>query len=81
MDSVPSDVSLTFNFDVVAGSTISISADGMEVGTGEVIIGIDSLILGRAIRAGSPNGLYTVKYTACWPDNTCHDGQLQFFVQ
>jgi hypothetical protein len=26
-------------------------------------------------------GLYLVKYTACWPDGSCHDGQFAFAVK
>lgn len=34
----------------------------------------------RKMDSSAPDGLYTVTYNACWPDNTCHDGKFQFAI-
>jgi methionine-rich copper-binding protein CopC len=82
LSSVPSKVELTFNFDVATPSVISIiGPDGENYATGETKIGTDILSLYVAMDPEAPDGLYTVNYTACWPDQTCHDGKFQFALQ
>lgn len=81
LDAAPGQVSITFNFDLAPPSSISITKDGQEVGTGSTVISPDKLVLSKALAANPGAGIYTVTYTACWPDTSCHDGQFQFGVQ
>jgi methionine-rich copper-binding protein CopC len=81
LDAVPSEVALTFNFDLSEVSTISITKDGKEYGTGAVSFGADKLSMRKAIASSGGSGVYTVNYTACWPDGSCHDGHFQFGVK
>jgi len=81
LDSAPSEISITFNFDLSSMSTISVTKDGQEVSSGDVKISADKLVLSKTLTSDSGKGLYTVKYSACWPDGSCHDGQFQFGVK
>jgi methionine-rich copper-binding protein CopC len=80
LNSAPDKVTITFNFDLSPSSSISVIKDGKEVSTGATLISQDKLVLTKAISSQSA-GLYTVKYNACWPDGSCHDGQFQFGVK
>jgi hypothetical protein len=59
----PARVNISFNFDVVPHSDITVSRDGVDVTGGPVVIAADKLS------------------TACWPDQSCHDGSFGFTVQ
>ena len=76
----PVNVVINFNFDLAAPSAISITKDGKEYGTGELIIDSNKLSMRRDFDASAPDGLYTVAYNACWPDRSCHDGHFQFAI-
>jgi methionine-rich copper-binding protein CopC len=77
----PGSVAITFNFDLAAPSSISIKHDGREYGSGETLISSNKLTLSRQLSADLPNGLYDVRYRACWPDKSCHDGFFQFAIK
>lgn len=77
---VPINVVINFNFDLSTISTISILKDGQEYGTGSTTVDANKLALRRTMNPDSPDGTYTVKYNACWPDNSCHDGQFEFVI-
>ncbi len=77
---VPMTVVIDFNFDLSTKSAISILKDDQEYGTGAATVDANKLALRRAMDPNSPDGTYTVKYTACWPDNSCHDGNFQFAI-
>jgi len=76
----PANVVINFNFDLAPPSTISIVSNGKEYGTGETRIDDGKLMMSRAVDPKAPKGLYEVSYTACWPDQTCHDGNFQFAI-
>lgn len=76
----PTNVVIDFNFDLARPSTIAIKHNGQEYGAGETTIDKNKLTLRRAMDPASPDGLYSVAYQACWPDNSCHDGRFQFAV-
>ncbi len=78
---VPVNVVLDFNFDVAKPSSIEILKDGVDYSVGETTIDANKLTLRRAMKSDSPDGLYTVKYIACWPDTSCHDGSFQFEIE
>lgn len=77
---VPVSVVVDFNFDLANGSSISISREGKDYGTGPTIIDNNRLAMRRIMDPESPDGIYTVLYKACWPDRTCHDGFYQFAI-
>lgn len=77
---VPVNVVIDFNFDLAAPSDISIINNGQEYGLGETLIDKNKLALRRKVDLNAPDGLYTVSYKACWPDQSCHDGSFQFAV-
>lgn len=77
---VPVNVVIDFNFDLAENSTISIMGDGIEYGTGKTVVDKNKLSMRRLMDPKAPDGFYTVKYNACWPDKTCHDGKFQFYI-
>jgi plastocyanin len=77
---VPVNVVINFNFDVAAGSEITINKNGRDYGTRDTIIDSNKLALRREMASDAPEGSYTVDYKACWPDGSCHDGYFQFAI-
>ena len=80
LKTAPIVVTIKFNFDLAKPSSISITQNGTDYGQGDTNIGNDKLTLTRSVDPEAPAGLYTVNYTACWPDATCHDGNFQFAI-
>lgn len=76
----PVNVVIDVNFDLTAPSSISITSGGKEYGVGATTIDANKLAMRRAVDAAAPDGYYLVKYTACWPDKSCHHGQFEFAV-
>ncbi len=77
----PTNVVIDFNFDLATNSAISITKDGKDYGVGPVTIDANKLAMRRTVDPSAPDGLYTVTYTACWPDKSCHDGHFQFAIE
>jgi len=77
---VPINIVIDFNFDLAKPSEIQILKDGVDFGLGETIIDTSKLTLRRSVNKDAADGLYTVKYKACWPDGSCHDGSFQFAI-
>lgn len=77
---VPLEVVIDFNFDLAKPSAIQIFHDDADFGVGETIIDSNKLTMRRAMNSQAPDGLYIVKYNACWPDKSCHDGHFQFAI-
>lgn len=77
---VPINIVVNFNFDLGAGSTISVKNGNTEYATGETIIDPNKLVLRQAINPASPDGRYTVNYNACWADGSCDDGRFYFSI-
>lgn len=80
LTSVPSKVTLNFNFNLEAGSKISVAIDGNDVTKGTTQISSDKLSMSRNINADQ-TGNYKVTYTGCWPDGSCHSGSFGFSVK
>jgi plastocyanin len=77
----PINITVNFNFDLQEGSKISTtSEDGTEWTEDEVLIEDNKTALKNNLKNGMPDGDYIVKYTACWPDGSCHDGQFSFKI-
>ena len=76
----PVNVVVNFNFDLAAPSQIKIEKDGKDSGRGETLIDENKLTMRRRMNPNSADGVYTVNYTACWPDKSCHEGNFQFAI-
>jgi plastocyanin/methionine-rich copper-binding protein CopC len=76
----PYNVVIDFNFDIATPSEIKIEKDGKDVAIGQTTIDSTKLALRRDLPKKMEDGLYTVKYNACWPDGSCHPGQFQFEI-
>lgn len=81
LDQLPAQVLLNFNFTLSDASTITIEKDGKEIKTGAGKLGDKKLSMSTEIPNDAGAGLYLVKYKACWPDNSCHNGQFAFAVK
>ena len=77
---VPINVVIDFNFDLAFPSEIKILKDGKDFGIGETAIDNNKLAMRRRMDLHSPDGLYGVEYSACWPDGSCHTGHFQFAI-
>jgi methionine-rich copper-binding protein CopC len=80
LTSVPKEVQIIFNFDLGVNSNIAVTREGKDFSSGNTIVSSDRLTLSKTLQSDLPNGQYTVSYTACWPDGSCHDGSFQFAV-
>lgn len=76
----PAVVTINFNFDLSTQSVISVTKDGNEYSTGQTVVADDKLVLERGLNPNAPDGVYTVNYSACWPDGLCHTGTFQFAI-
>jgi len=78
---VPDKVLINFDFSLAEPSTIALTKDGKALQFGKpTISGPNSLQLSATLPSDAGDGLYVVKYKACWPDRSCHDGQFAFTV-
>lgn len=80
---VPINVVIDFNFDLARGSTMQIIKDGeggLDYGLGEIVIDKNKLSMRREMDQSAPDSKYTVSYSACWADGSCHDGNFQFQI-
>ena len=76
----PPNVTIDFNFDLSDRSSIKITKDGSDYGSGQTSVDGNKLAMRRSMKQDALDGLYLVMYTACWPDNSCHDGQFSFRI-
>lgn len=77
----PSQATINFNFDLAAGSKISVMANGNDITTAQgTKIAADKLSMTALINPVEP-AEYKVNYTACWPDGSCHNGSFGFSVK
>jgi len=77
---VPEKVLINFNFTLSDASTITVSKDGAPVNPGKTVLGDRMLSMSATLPSNAGDGLYLVKYKACWPDKSCHEGQFAFKV-
>lgn len=83
---VPINAVIDFNFDLAPSSQIKIEKDPStgsgqaDYGVGKTIIDDNKLSMRRNMDLAAADGLYTVIYEACWPDDSCHDGSFQFAI-
>lgn len=77
---VPDRAQIDFNFTLSEVSSISVIKDGKPIETGKLTLGPRNLTMLATLPGMAGNGSYLVKYKACWPDRSCHDGQFAFTV-
>lgn len=78
---VPDKVLINFDFSLAEPSTVTVTKGGNALQIGKpTISGPNSLHLSSTLPRDAGDGLYVVKYKACWPDTSCHDGQFAFNV-
>ncbi len=77
---MPDRAQIDFNFTLHEASTIEISKDGAQLEVGKPNLGPRNLAMWVQLQDSAGDGLYLVKYKACWPDRSCHDGQFAFTV-
>lgn len=87
----PVNIVVDFNFDLTGLSEIRVYSSGVknprtgttspiDIAASETTIDANKLGMRRAIDPQAPDDTYTVDYTACWPDKSCHDGMFQFAI-
>lgn len=74
----PAEIVINVNFTLHPDSAIRVTRDGEAV-VGQAALGERKLSL-RAPLQAEGDGVYTVDYTACWPDASCHEGSFSFVV-
>lgn len=75
----PINVTINFDFDLAEGSKITVTnAEGQDFSEGLVLVEDNSTALKKVLKPGMPDGDYTIRYSACWFDKSCHDGQFMF---
>lgn len=87
----PVNIVIDFNFDLAESSEIRVYSSGVknprkgttspiDIAVGETTIDANKLAMRRAIDPQAPDDTYTVEYSACWPDKSCHNGMFQFAI-
>jgi plastocyanin len=77
---VPLNVVIDMEMNLTPASTMSIQQNGMEYGMVQQVDD-NRVTLRRYMDPQTPNGVYTVNYSACWENGgTCEDGMFQFAI-
>lgn len=75
----PREIRLDFNFTLARNSNMNVLKDGEKMTLGDLAFSENRLQMAVALPdAGA--GTYHVLYRACWPDQSCHDGEFAFVV-
>ncbi len=77
---VPEKVLINTDFTLHEISSIVVEVDGESIDAGTTMIGLRKLSLEAELPRDAGDGLYVVTYTACWPDQSCHEGRFAFTV-
>jgi len=78
LTTLPSKVTITFNFDLGPASEILVMANGNILNTAEPTkISSNKLSMSQTINPVE-EASYKVTYIACWPDGSCHNGSFGF---
>lgn len=76
----PGRVLINFDFTLGENSQISVTREGTAVNASQTEIAANKLSMSVNLVPNAGDGTYLVKYKACWPDRSCHDGQFAFKV-
>ena len=77
---LPEQIVINFNFTLSEPSTIAATKDDKPVELGKVVLASNKLSMASPLPGNLGDGFYVVKYKACWPDKSCHDGLFAFKV-
>ncbi|MBI3739348.1 MAG: copper resistance protein CopC [Chloroflexi bacterium] len=77
---VPEKLVIKFNFTLTDISTITLLKDDKPIDSVKAIFASDKLSMTANLPTSAGDGLYVVKYKACWPDKSCHDGLFAFKI-
>ena len=81
---VPQRVDINFKQELDMNSTIMVTLDGEPVLLGTVIISTDPwrkyLSMGVPVEGDLGDGVYEVRYSACWQEGPCNQGLIAFIV-
>lgn len=75
----PQEVVVNFNFVVKPPTSAVVLRNSVEIPS-EIKITNEEYTLRANLKDTKEDGVYTVKLNVCWPDKSCHDGQLAFTV-
>ena len=75
----PDKVLINFNFTLAEPSVITVLKDEKPIEV-KAVLAADKLSMSVPLPSNASDGLYLVKYKACWPDKSCHDGLFAFKV-
>jgi len=76
----PTHLVINFNFTLHHKSSITVKKGDKPVSIGPVAFGQRDLSMSVTLPSSAGDGLYTVDYNACWPDQSCHEGRFAFTV-
>ena len=71
---------LNVNFFLQPGSGVTVTRNGEPVPVGEATISDDELSMTVPILGNTGDGVYEVRYNACWPTGACDKGSTRFTV-
>ncbi|MBI3740736.1 MAG: copper resistance protein CopC [Chloroflexi bacterium] len=77
---LPAQVVINFNFTLSDPSTITVLKDDKPIDAGKAVLAANKLSMSSSLPTSAGDGLFIVKYKACWPDRSCHDGLYAFKV-
>lgn len=75
----PLEIVVNFNFVIKPPTSATVLRNGVEIPS-EMKITNEEYTLRVDLKGAKEDGIYTVKLNACWPDKSCHDGQIAFTV-
>ncbi len=75
----PDKVLINFNFTLSEPSAITVLKDDKPIQV-KTVLASNNLSMSAALPNDAGDGVYLVKYKACWPDKSCHDGAFAFVV-
>ncbi len=76
----PDKIVINFDFTLNEISTIILLKDDKPIEAGKPVFTSNKLSMSANLPASSGDGVYVVKYKACWPDKSCHEGLFAFKV-
>lgn len=77
----PARVGINFDISLARASQISIERDGKKIEPGALEFDARKIFMSAALPPNQGDGLYFVKYRACFADDTCSDGRIGFRVE
>lgn len=77
----PRVVRVNFDFTLHPSSRLTVLKDGAPIPLGTTKLSENMLSISAPMEGNPGDGSYLVQYKACWPDQSCHDGEFAFRVE